>query len=88
VSNVVIEAYNTLLTLEKMRDLENIVVFDNESLHRIFVSKLKIPNPSFDELNSLVVQIMSGCTASVRFVGQNNLDLSNLYFVFKFIDTF
>ena len=65
------------MTLHQMTDVENVVVFDNEALHRICCSTLRLSNPTYGDLNQLIALTMAGVTASIRFPGQHNMDLSN-----------
>jgi len=78
ISDVIVESYNTCLTLDKMIDKENIVVFDNEALHRICSDTLRLENPTFGDINQLISLTMAGVTASIRFPGQHNMDLNKL----------
>ena len=60
-----------------MADIENVVVLDNESLHNICTETLRLTDPTYDDLNQLISLVIAGVTASVRFPGQHNMDLSN-----------
>lgn len=54
-SDVVVQPYNSLLTLKRLAlNADCVVVLDNTSLNRIAVDRLHIPNPSFVETNSIV----------------------------------
>ena len=62
-----------------MADIENVVVLDNEALHRICTETLRLTNPTYADLNQLISLTMAGVTASIRFPGQHNMDLSKLF---------
>jgi len=78
ISDVVVESYNTCLTLDQMSNVENVVVLDNEALHRICTETLRLNNPTYADLNQLISLTMAGVTASIRFPGQHNMDLNKL----------
>ena len=59
-----------------MSNVENVVVLDNEALHRICTETLRLNNPTYADLNQLISLTMAGVTASIRFPGQHNMDLS------------
>ena len=54
------------------------VVLDNAALDRIIGEKLRIPNPTFAETNSLIATVMSASTTTLRFPGYMNNDLVGL----------
>jgi len=51
---------------------------DNEALYDICFRTLKLEKPSYNDLNHLVSQTMSGVTTCLRFPGQLNADLRKL----------
>ena len=58
-SDVVVQPYNSLLTLKRLAlNADAVVVLDNTALNRIAVDRLKIPNPSITQTNSLVSTVM------------------------------
>ena len=70
VSNVVLEPYNTTLAMHQL--IENVdqdIVIDNEALYNILTHQLKVPHPTYGDLNHLISYTMSGVTASLRFPG-------------------
>lgn len=76
ISNVVVEPYNSVLSLNTLQeDVDGVYLFDNDALCRICVDRLKIPNPTFDDMNELISDILSGITCSLRFPGQHNTSL-------------
>ena len=55
ISDVVVQPYNSLLTLKRLTEnADCVVVLDNTALNRIAVDRLHIPNPSFEQINTLV----------------------------------
>lgn len=49
---------------------------DNEAIYDICKNKIDIERPTYENLNRLTSQVMSSITASLRFEGQLNLDLT------------
>ncbi|XP_071942225.1 tubulin beta-4A chain-like [Antedon mediterranea] len=79
VSNVVIEPYNSTLSIHQLIENSDMTYcLDNEALYNINTQTLKVASPTFGDLNMLVSQAMSGITASLRFPGQLNADLRKL----------
>ena len=78
-SDVVVQPYNSLLTLKRLAlNADAVVVLDNTALNRIAVDRLKISNPSITQTNSLVSTVMSAGTATLRYPGYMNNDLIGL----------
>ena len=78
-SDVVVQPYNSLLTLKRLAlNADCVVVLDNTALNRIAVDRLKIPNPSLLQTNSLVSTVMSASTTTLRYPGYMNNDLIGL----------
>ena len=79
VSEVVLEPYNTILAAHQLIEcVDQDVVIDNEALYNIMTMQLKVPSPTYGDLNHLISHTMSGVTASLRFPGQLNADLRKL----------
>ena len=75
-SDVVVQPYNSLLTLKRLTlNADAVVVLDNTALNRIAVERLHITNPSFSETNSLVSTVMAASTATLRYPGDSALTL-------------
>lgn len=54
-SDVVVQPYNSLLTLKRLAlNSDCVVVLDNSALHRIAVERLHLETPTFTQINSLV----------------------------------
>ena len=78
-SDVVVQPYNSVLTLKRLTlNADAVVVLDNTALNRIAVDRLKIENPTVDQLNSLVATIMAASTTTLRYPGYMHNDLIGL----------
>ncbi|KAJ7557718.1 hypothetical protein O6H91_04G006700 [Diphasiastrum complanatum] len=78
-SDVVVQPYNSLLTLKRLTlNADCVVVLDNTALNRIAVDRLHIANPTFAQTNSLVSTVMSASTTTLRYPGYMNNDLVGL----------
>lgn len=79
ISDVVVQPYNSLLTLRRLTSCADcVVVLDNTALNRIATDRLHIQNPSFTQINSLVSTIMSVSTTTLRYPSYMNNDLIGL----------
>lgn len=66
-SDVVVQPYNSLLTLKRLTlNCDSVVVLDNTALNRIAVDRLHIQNPSFAQTNALVSTVMAASTTTLR----------------------
>ena len=75
-SDVVVQPDNSLLTLKRLTlNADCVVVLDNIALNHIAVDRLKIPNPSFSQTNSLASTVMAASTTTLRYPGYMNNDL-------------
>nr|CAD7257506.1 unnamed protein product [Timema shepardi] len=78
-SDVVVQPYNSLLTLKRLtQSADCVVVLDNTALNRIATDRLHIQNPSFTQINKLVSTIMSVSTTTLRYPSYMNNDLIGL----------
>ncbi|KAJ1414689.1 Tubulin/FtsZ, GTPase domain [Sesbania bispinosa] len=78
-SDVVVQPYNSLLTLKRLTlNADCVVVLDNTALNRIAVERLHLSNPTFAQTNSLVSTVMSASTTTLRYPGYMNNDLANV----------
>ncbi|KAK6161643.1 hypothetical protein DH2020_005024 [Rehmannia glutinosa] len=78
-SDVVVQPYNSLLTLKRLTlNADCVVVLDNTALNRIAVERLHITTPTFTQTNSLVSTVMSASTTTLRYPGYMNNDLVGL----------
>lgn len=79
ISDVVVQPYNSLLTLKRLiLNSDSVVVLDNTALNRIAEEKMKIDNPTFSHTNSLVSSVMAASTTTLRYPGYMNNDLVSL----------
>ncbi|GBP70585.1 Tubulin beta-3 chain [Eumeta japonica] len=79
VSDTVVEPYNAILSIHQLvENTDETYCIDNEALYDICYRTLKIPNPTYGDLNHLVSLTMSGVTTCLRFPGQLNADLRKL----------
>ncbi|OBZ72040.1 Tubulin beta-2 chain [Grifola frondosa] len=79
VSETVVEPYNALLSIHQLTENSDMTMcIDNEALYDIAVRTLKVKNPDFSDLNTVVSQVMCGVSTSLRFPGQLNGDLRKL----------
>ncbi|KAG8231346.1 hypothetical protein J437_LFUL012256 [Ladona fulva] len=79
ISDVVVQPYNSLLTLKRLtQNADCVVVLDNTALNRIATDRLHIQNPSFAQINTLVSTIMSVSTTTLRYPSYMNNDLIGL----------
>ena len=76
-STAVVEPYNAVLTSHSMLEHSDVAfMVDNEALYDICRRSLDIERPTYTNLNRLVSQIISSITASLRFDGQINVDMT------------
>lgn len=69
-SNSVIEPYNAVLATKTAIEHSDLnLLFDNEAIYNILEQKLRIPDPSFGNINRLIAQVASSITANIRFEG-------------------
>lgn len=79
ISDVVVQPYNSLLTLRRLTSCADcVVVLDNTALNRIATDRLHIENPSFGQINTLVSTIMSVSTTTLRYPSYMNNNLIGL----------
>lgn len=78
-SDVVVQPYNSVLTLKRLAlNADSVVVLDNTALNRIAVDRLHLKTPTFAETNDFVSQVMAASTATLRYPGYMNNDLVSL----------
>jgi len=79
VSDVVVQPYNSILTLKRLTQSSDcVVVLDNTALNRIATDRLHIATPTFAQINELVSTIMSVSTTTLRYPSYMNNDLIGL----------
>ncbi|KAH0474990.1 MAG: hypothetical protein KVP17_004064 [Porospora cf. gigantea B] len=76
-ATAVVEPYNAVLcTRALLYNSEVSVVLDNEAIYDICQKKLSIERPDYSKLNSLVAQVISSITTSLRYPGALNMDIN------------
>jgi tubulin alpha len=77
ISTAVVEPYNSILTTHTtLEHTDCAFLVDNQALYDICRRNLDIPRPTYTNLNRLLAQLVSSITASLRFDGALNVDLS------------
>ncbi|KAG5211985.1 hypothetical protein JEQ12_014414 [Ovis aries] len=77
VSTAVVEPYNSILTTHTTLEHSDCAfMVDNEAIYDICRRNLDIERPTYTNLNRLMSQIVSSITASLRFDGALNVDLT------------
>ncbi|XP_003376677.1 tubulin alpha chain [Trichinella spiralis] len=77
VSTAVVEPYNSILTTHTTLEHSDCAfMVDNEAIYDICRRNLDIDRPMYQNLNRLIGQIVSSITASLRFDGALNVDLT------------
>jgi len=76
-STAVVEPYNSVLTTHTtLEHTDCAFMVDNEAIFDLCKKNLGISRPSYTNLNRLIAQVVSSITASLRFQGQLNVDLT------------
>ncbi|XP_044736067.1 tubulin alpha-4 chain-like isoform X2 [Chrysoperla carnea] len=77
VCTAVVEPYNAVLTTHTtINHSDCAFMVDNEAIYDICRRKLGIERPDYTNLNRLISQVVSSITASLRFDGALNVDLT------------
>ncbi|EGW14703.1 Tubulin alpha chain, nucleomorph [Cricetulus griseus] len=77
VSTAVVEPYNSILTTHTTLEHSDCAfMVDNEAIYDICRRNLDIERPTYTNLNRLIGQIVSSITASLRFDGALNVNLT------------
>ncbi|VDO65737.1 unnamed protein product, partial [Haemonchus placei] len=77
VSTAVVEPYNSILTTHcTLEHSDCSFMVDNEAIYDVCRRNLNVERPSYVNLNRLIAQIVSSITASLRFDGALNVDLT------------
>ncbi|KAM4697536.1 tubulin alpha-1D chain-like [Rhinophrynus dorsalis] len=76
-STAVVEPYNAVLTTHaNLEHSDCAFIMDNEAMYDICHRNLEIERPTYTNLNRLIAQVVSSITASIRFDGALNVDLT------------
>jgi len=77
VSTAVVEPYNSVLSSHSLLEHTDLaVLLDNEAIYDICRRLLDIERPTYVNLNRLIAQVISCLTASLRFEGSLNVDIT------------
>ncbi|KRH92603.1 Gamma tubulin [Pseudoloma neurophilia] len=67
VSEVVVQPYNSILTLKRLNKYcDSVLVMDNEALGRISSESLRIKHPSYETINSVISTVLCASSVSLR----------------------
>jgi len=73
----VVEPYNSVLSTHSLLEHTDVdIILDNEAIYDICKRSLDVERPSYVNLNRLVAQVISSLTASLRFDGALNVDIT------------
>lgn len=77
ISTSVVEPYNSVLSTHALLEHTDCTfTLDNEALYDVCTRSLGITHPSYENLNRLIAQVISSLTASLRFDGALNVDVT------------
>ncbi|KAG2375155.1 hypothetical protein C9374_010159 [Naegleria lovaniensis] len=77
VATAVVEPYNSVLSTHALLEHTDVaVMLDNEAIYDICRRSLDIQRPTYTNLNRLIAQVISSLTASLRFDGALNVDVT------------
>eukprot|EP00187_Rhodella_violacea_P016017 CAMPEP_0184723308 /NCGR_PEP_ID=MMETSP0314-20130426/24769_1 /TAXON_ID=38298 /ORGANISM="Rhodella maculata, Strain CCMP 736" /LENGTH=446 /DNA_ID=CAMNT_0027188091 /DNA_START=28 /DNA_END=1368 /DNA_ORIENTATION=- len=77
VSTAVVEPYNSVLSTHALLEHTDVaVMLDNEAIYDICRNQLNLSRPTYKDLNGIIAQVVSSLTASLRFQGALNVDLT------------
>ena len=76
-SNATVEPYNSVLSTHALLEHTDVTFcMDNEALYDVCRRNLDIERPTYTNLNRLIGQVGSSLTASLRFDGALNVDIT------------
>merc|ERR1711988_970408 len=77
ISSACVEPYNTVLCVHSLLEHTDVTFcLDNEALYDVCRRSLDIERPTYTNLNRLLAQMVSSLTASLRFDGALNVDIT------------
>ena len=77
ISTAVVEPYNCILNVKGSMDhCEIAFCIDNEAVYDVCRRNLDIERPTYTNVNRILAQVVSSLTASLRFDGAINVDLT------------
>jgi len=78
ISTSIVEPYNTMFSSKYFCDHTDVsLIMDNEALYGLCQKKLNIKTPDYKHLNNIIAKLASSTTASLRFEGEQNVDMSD-----------
>ncbi|XP_065211763.1 tubulin alpha-4 chain-like [Planococcus citri] len=76
-STAVVDPYNAVLSTDgTLESSDCAFMMDNEALYDISTNHLDIEGPTYTHLNQIIAQVISSVTASLRFQGSININIS------------
>uniref|UniRef100_A0A914S635 Tubulin/FtsZ GTPase domain-containing protein n=1 Tax=Parascaris equorum TaxID=6256 RepID=A0A914S635_PAREQ len=82
-----VEPYNSVLTTHTtLEHADCSFMVDNEAIYDICRRNLDLARPTYTNLNRLIAQVISSVTASLRFDGALNVDLTEFQVTFYSIE--
>jgi len=73
----IVEPYNSILTTHTSLELADVsFLLDNQAIFDICKKNMSVDKPTYTNLNRIIAQTVSSITASLRFEGALNVDLS------------
>eukprot|EP00994_Dinema_validum_P006476 NODE_482_length_1647_cov_91.703379_g343_i0.p1 GENE.NODE_482_length_1647_cov_91.703379_g343_i0~~NODE_482_length_1647_cov_91.703379_g343_i0.p1 ORF type:complete len:300 (-),score=71.22 NODE_482_length_1647_cov_91.703379_g343_i0:581-1480(-) len=79
ISTAVVEPYNSVLSTHSLLEHTDVAfLLDNEAIYDICRRNLDIERPTYTNLNRLIGQVISSLTASLRFDGALNVDITGV----------
>ena len=79
ISSNVVEPYNCLFATAYTRETASLsILLDNQGAYNLCRNKLSLKRPTYTDLNRIIAQMVSGCTASLRFDAMLNASLSEI----------
>ncbi|CDK26334.1 unnamed protein product [Kuraishia capsulata CBS 1993] len=79
-SEVVVQPYNTLLTLRRLVENCDVVIpFDNAALSQVASQSLNVSSPSYSDTNKLISTVMASITNSIRFPTSFGTSLQGIF---------
>ncbi|XP_044739833.1 tubulin alpha-1 chain-like [Chrysoperla carnea] len=77
ISTAIVEPYNAIFTTNStLGSSDCSFMVDNEAIYEICKKNLDITRPTYTNLNRLIGQVVSAITASLRYDGSLNIDLT------------
>jgi tubulin alpha len=77
ISTSVVEPYNAILSSHTALEHTDVnVVLDNQALYEVCRKYQHLRAPSYPDLNKVIAQVISSITASLRFDGSLNIDMT------------